>query len=68
VCTGKNLAIGVAQKIAADPARPDLLALRRRPVFDSVEIGGAAQHVVVFEFVDREVFRAALQRHISPGA
>ena len=38
----KYLAMWVAQKIAADPARPHLGALRRGLILDRVEVGRAA--------------------------
>lgn len=64
---GEDLAVAVAQKVAPDAARAEPLPFCRRLVFDGIEIGRAAQDVVVFEFVDRKVSGAALQRRIAAG-
>jgi hypothetical protein len=64
----KNLPVGVAQEVASDPARPDFRPLGRGLILYSVEVCRTAQHVVIFKFVHREVFRPALDRSIASGA
>src|SRR5262249_24318208 len=64
----KDLPIGIAQEVPPDPACSDLCSLGRGLVFDGVEIGRAAQDIVVFELVHREIFRASFEWPIAAGA
>src|SRR2546421_10673345 len=64
----KDLPIRVPQEIPSDPARSDLRALGRGLIFYGVEVGSAAQDVVIFQLVHREVLRAALDGGVAAGA
>ena len=64
----EDLPVAVEQKVAADRAARILHPLRRGPEPDAVEKGRALQHVRGFERIEREVFGAALQRDVAPGA
>src|ERR1700704_1132681 len=64
----KDLAIAVEQVIAADLPPGRRAPPRRRPEPNAVEKRWAAQYVRRLELVEREIFRAALQRDIAAGA
>src|SRR4029453_9673888 len=60
ICTSIMASI-LGRLITARKAR----AVRRGLVAHRVQKGSAAQHVVILEFVHRQIFRRAAQRHVA---